>query len=60
MYIYFKILFQQYLRSTTSGIVYTVDKEQVGKWDEKTEKILFDPLSDEEESSEEEEEEYDM
>jgi hypothetical protein len=49
---------KQYLRSTTSGIVYTADKEQVGTWDEANQTIIFDPLS--EESSEEEEEEYDI
>jgi hypothetical protein len=50
---------KQYLRSTTSGVVYTADKEQVGTWDEANQKIIFDPLSDDE-SSEEEEEEYDI
>ena len=46
-----------YLRSTTSGIVYTMEKDIVGRWDAKNEKIIFDALSDAS-SEEEEEEEY--
>jgi hypothetical protein len=48
---------KQFLRSLTTGIVYTLEKERVGTWDEDDMKIVFDPVSDE--SSEEEEDEYD-
>ena len=43
-----------YLRSTLSGVIYNIEQEVVGKWCEKTEKIIFDEVE-----NEEEEEEYD-
>jgi hypothetical protein len=43
----------KYLKSKKTGIVYNMEQEVVGKWDEERKKIIFD----EEESDEEEEEE---
>ena len=50
-----KIEFQgtTYLKSKTTGVIYTMDQDQVGKWNEQTSTIDFD------EEGEEEEEEYD-
>ena len=45
----------KYLRSKKTGIIYNMDQDVVGKWNEKTSKIDFV-----EADSEEEEEEYDM
>ena len=44
----------KYLKSKKTGIIYNMDQEVIGKWNEKTNKIDF-----EEAGSEEEEEEYD-
>ena len=44
----------KYLKSKNTGIIYNMDQDVVGKWNEKTGKIDF-----EEAGSEEEEEEYD-
>ena len=50
-----KIDFQgtTYLKSKTTGVIYTMDQDQIGKWNEQTSTIDFD------EEGEEEEEEYD-
>lgn len=44
----------KYLKSKNTGIIYNMDQDVIGKWNEKTNKIDF-----EEANSEEEEEEYD-
>ena len=44
----------KYLKSKKTGIIYNMDQDVIGKWNEKTGKIDF-----EEAGSEEEEEEYD-
>ena len=38
-----------YLKSTLSGVIYNIEQEVVGKWCEKTEKIIFDEVENEEE-----------
>jgi len=43
-----------YLKSSNTGVVYNMDQDVVGKWDEATSKIIFA-----EQESEEEEEDYD-
>ena len=48
---------KKYLKSKKTGIVYNMEQDVIGKWDEETKKIIFDEEEDEEE--EEEEEEYD-
>jgi chemotaxis protein histidine kinase CheA len=45
----------KYLKSKNTGIIYNLDQDVIGKWNEKTGKIDF-----QEAGSEEEEEEYDM
>jgi len=45
---------KSYYKSKKSGIIYNMDQEVVGKWNEESGKIDF-----EEEEEEEEEEEYD-
>jgi hypothetical protein len=46
----------KYLKSKKTGIIYNMEQDVVGKWNEETQKIDFET---EEEDSEEEEEEYD-
>ena len=45
----------KYLKSKNTGIIYNLEQDVIGKWNEKTGKIDF-----QEAGSEEEEEEYDM
>jgi hypothetical protein len=45
---------KKYLKSKKTGIVYNMEQDVIGKWDEESKKIIFD-----EEEEEEEEEEYD-
>jgi len=48
----------KYLKSKKTGIVYNMEQDVVGKWDEASKKIIFDEAeSDDEEESEEEYEE---
>lgn len=48
---------KKYLKSKKTGIVYNMEQDVIGKWDEETKKIIFDAQDSDEE--EEEEEEYD-
>ena len=42
----------KYLKSKKTGIIYNMEQEMVGKWNEETKKIVFEELEDE--SSDEE------
>jgi len=46
----------KYLKSTKTGVVYNMEQEVIGKWDEEKQEIIFAPDSSD---SEEEEENYD-
>jgi len=46
----------KYLKSTKTGVVYNMEQEVVGKWNEETQDIIFNPASSD--SEEEEEENY--
>ena len=48
---------KKYLKSKKTGIVYNMEQDVIGKWDEESKKIIFDAQDSDEE--EEEEEEYD-
>jgi len=45
-----------YLKSKTTGVVYNMEQELVGKWNEATQKIDFEDIDDEEEEDEYDEE----
>ena len=45
-----------YLKSKNTGVVYNMDQELVGKWNETTQKIDFEDIDDEEEEDEYDEE----
>jgi hypothetical protein len=47
---------KKYLKSKKTGIVYNMEQDVIGKWDEESKKIIFDAQDSDEE---EEEEEYD-
>jgi len=32
----------KYYKSKESGLIYNLDEEEVGRWDEKTKKIIFE------------------
>jgi len=53
-----KIVFEgtTYLKSKTTGVVYNMEQELVGKWNEATQKIDFEDIDDEEEEDEYDEE----
>jgi len=42
----------KYYKSKESGLIYNLDEEEVGKWDEKTKKIIFETNDDELEEEE--------
>jgi hypothetical protein len=35
---------EQYLRSSKSGVVYNMEQDVIGKWDEESNKIVFNPV----------------
>ena len=43
----------KYLKSKKSGIIYNMEQEVVGKWNEETQKIDFDEVEDSDEEDEE-------
>jgi hypothetical protein len=45
----------KYLKSKNTGIIYNMDEDVVGKWNEKTNKIDFNEMDSEEEADEYEE-----
>ena len=55
-----KITFEgkKYLRSKNSGIIYNMEQDVIGKWNETKQRIDFNPVDDK--SDEESEDEYDM
>jgi len=44
---------EQYLRSSKSGVVYNMEQDVIGKWDEESKKIVFNPVEAELEGDEE-------
>jgi hypothetical protein len=49
---------EKYLKSQNTGIVYNLEHDAIGKWDESAKQIIFYEEDEEEEGEEEEEEEY--
>ena len=49
---------EKYLKSQNTGIVYNLEHDASGKWDESAKQIIFYEEDEEEEGEEEEEEEY--
>ena len=43
---------EQYLRSSKSGVVYNMEQDVIGKWDEESKKIVFNPVEAELEADE--------